>query len=80
MRPTTSKDPTAVKALKIEVGSLYFHEETPHKILMCTKITPYFILGITIHSPSPSEIGCVTEYSNTKVKLFNGKVTLDQSW
>lgn len=80
MKPTTSKDPAVAKAAKIEVGSLYFHEENPNKVFMCTQVTPHFVIGIVIHSPFLQDLGTVAEYSGTKTKLFNGRLTLDQYW
>lgn len=80
MRPTTSKDSAVAKAPKIEIGSLYFHEENPNKVLMCTKVTPHFVHGIVIHSPFLQDLGTIAEYGSTKLKLFNGKLTLDQYW
>lgn len=76
MKPTTSKDPA--KALKIEVGSLYFYEGNPNRILICTKVTANFITGVLIHSPFPNNLGAIAEYDINKVRLFNGRLTLEQ--
>lgn len=78
MKPTTSKYPAVAKAPKIEIGSLYFHEENPNKILMCTKVTTHFVHGIIIHSPFPQDLGVTAEYSDARLKLFNGRITLEQ--
>lgn len=78
MKPTTSKDLAVTKAPKIEIGSLYFHEENPNKVLMCTKVTTHFVHGIIIHSPFHQDLGVTAEYSNARLKLFNGRLTLEQ--